>query len=237
MPTVAVLGCGVDVVFPKTNRKLFEKIEGNGCLISEYPPGTPSLPWHFPERNRIISGLSNGILVVEAPEKSGALITARTALEQGRDVFAVPGAVNSFASTGSNGLLREGAGAVLSGWDILKDYETQFPGVRQRQPTHKIPDAQQIFRVATEIQLPVCDKNSVDNSALNAYSDQGSGANENDTLTQKLLKCIGPEPVSVDDVIAQVQAPAAEVLSVLTKMALMGKILNHPGRMVSLKRK
>jgi len=237
VPTVAVLGCGVDVVFPKTNRKLFEKIEGNGCLISEYPPGTPSLPWHFPERNRIISGLSNGILVVEAPEKSGALITARTALEQGRDVFAVPGAVNSFASTGSNGLLREGAGAVLSGWDILKDYETQFPGVRQRQPTHKIPDAQQIFRVATEIQLPVCDKNSVDNSALNAYSDQGSGANENDTLTQKLLKCIGPEPVSVDDVIAQVQAPAAEVLSVLTKMALMGKILNHPGRMVSLKRK
>ena len=91
---VAVLGCGVDVVFPASNRKLFEKIVEQGCLLSEYPPGTEPRSWHFPERNRIISGLSNGVLVIEAPAKSGALITAREAMEQGRDVFAVPGNIN-----------------------------------------------------------------------------------------------------------------------------------------------
>ena len=235
--TVAVLGCGVDVVFPKTNRKLLERIEENGCLLSEYPPGTPSLPWHFPERNRIISGLSHGILVVEAPKKSGALITAKIALEQDRDVFAVPGAVNNYASAGSNALLCEGAGAVLSGWDILKGYASRYPSVKQCQPTQKIPDVQRFSKVAAEIRLPDCDKKCVDNSAVNAYSDQDSEATGNDPLTQKLLQCIGLEPVPVDDVIAQVQAPAAEVLGKLTKMALSGKITNHPGRMVSLKRK
>ena len=104
-PVVGVLGCGVDVVSPHSNRKLFERIVADGCLISEYPPGTEPKPWHFPARNRIISGVSNGTLVVEAPKVSGALITARHALEQGRDVFVVPGNINSPTCEGSNTLL------------------------------------------------------------------------------------------------------------------------------------
>ena len=236
-PTVAVLGCGVDVVFPAANRRLFEQIAEKGCLISEYPPGTQARAWHFPERNRIISGLSHGILVVEAPEKSGALITARRAMEQGRDVFAVPGSVNSPICAGSNALLREGAAPVLSGWDMLKDYTAQFPGVKQRQPVNKMVKYAQMLRLANKPERPVCDKNSVDNSDCSAYSDQDSAPNEPDSLTRQLLECLSTEPVPVDDVIARVEAPAAQVLSALTKMALLGKVLNHPGRMVSLKRK
>ena len=236
-PTVAVLGCGVDVVFPASNRKLFEKIGKNGCLISEYPPGTTARSWHFPERNRIISGISHGILVVEAPEKSGALITAKTAMEQGRDVFTVPGSINSSVCAGSNRLLREGAFAALSGWDVLQDYAAQFPDVTRCEPTAFKPDSQPVLQVASQVVLPDCDKNSIDNSALYAYSDQSVGAKSDDPLTQKLMDCLGTEPVPVDDVIARVDAPAAEILSVLTKMALLGTVINHPGRMVSLKRK
>lgn len=235
-PTVVVLGCGVDVVFPAANRRLFESVEKNGCLLSEYPPGTSPMPWHFPERNRIISGLSDAILVVEAPEKSGALITARSAMEQGRDVFVVPGSINSAVCAGSNALLREGAMAALSGWDILKDYEMQYPNVKQRQPVSKIPEISQMLWLANKPELPAYDKKSVDNSPSNAYSDQ-SGAVETDSLSQRLLDCLTVEPIPVDDVIARVEAPAAEVLSALTKMALLGTVLNHPGRMVSLKRK
>ena len=88
--TVGVLGCGADIVYPRSNRALFRDMEAYGCILSEFPPGQPATKWTFPMRNRIISGLSCGVLVVEAPEKSGALITARLALEQGRDVFAVP---------------------------------------------------------------------------------------------------------------------------------------------------
>lgn len=236
-PTVAVLGCGVDVVFPASNRKLFEKIENNGCLISEYPPGTTARSWHFPQRNRIISGISHGILVAEAPEKSGALITAKTAMEQGRDVFTVPGSINSSACAGSNRLLREGAFAALSGWDVIQDYAAQFPDVTQCKPTLPKPDAQPVRKVASKVVLPVCDKNSVDNFDHKAYSDQSSGPKSDDPLTQTLLDCLGTEPVPVDDVIARVDAPAAEILSALTKMALFGTVISHPGRMVSLKRK
>ena len=158
-------------------------------------------------------------------------------MEQGRDVFAVPGAINSPVCAGSNALLRDGAVAVLSGWDMLKDYTAQFPNVKQRKPVNKMPEFAQMLRLANKPELPVCDKNSVDNSDGNAYSDQSGGAEQTGSLTQKLLDLLSTEPVPVDDVIAALQAPAAEVLSTLTKMALMGTVLNHPGRMVSLKRK
>ena len=127
-PVVGVLGCGVDIIYPVSNRALFEDVERYGCIFSELPPGTQPTRWTFPRRNRIISGLSCGILVVEAPEKSGALITARLAADQGRDVFVVPGNIDNDACTGSNRLLRDGAIAVGCGWDVLSEYELQFPG-------------------------------------------------------------------------------------------------------------
>ena len=128
-PPVAVFACGVDVDYPAANRSLFEDLRTNGCVMSELPPGTPPLPEHFPSRNRILSGLALGSVVVEAPEKSGALITANTALEQGRDVFAVPGPIDAPMSRGCNRLIADGAAALITdSWDVLREYEQMFPG-------------------------------------------------------------------------------------------------------------
>lgn len=120
--TFAVLGCGVDVSYPAENKRLLEKIAEQGAVISEHPPGTPPLPGFFPARNRIISGLSRGVVVVEAAEKSGALITADFALEEGRDVFAVPGSIFSETSRGTHRLIKQGAKLVERAADILEEY-------------------------------------------------------------------------------------------------------------------
>ncbi len=118
--TVAVLGSGVDVAYPRENEHLYRAIAETGAVVSEYPMGTEPSSYNFPARNRIISGLSDGVLVVEAQPKSGSLITARMALEQGRDVYAVPGSVYSFKSRGPHGLIRSGALLVESASDILE---------------------------------------------------------------------------------------------------------------------
>ncbi|MHB8896336.1 MAG: DNA-processing protein DprA [Candidatus Geothermincolia bacterium] len=120
-PTVAVLGCGVDVVYPRSNARLYERIKENGALLSEYFPGTEPRPFHFPARNRIIAGLSRAVIVVEASEKSGALITADFALAEGRDVMAVPGQVFSANSKGTHILIRSGAALVASPNDVLAE--------------------------------------------------------------------------------------------------------------------
>lgn len=120
--TVAVLGCGVDVVYPSENAELMNEIIENGSVISEYPPGTEPKRTNFPQRNRIISALSRGVLVVEAPKKSGALITANYALEQGKDIFAVPGSIFKDSCSGTNELLSTCAKAVSSAEDILCEY-------------------------------------------------------------------------------------------------------------------
>jgi len=117
--TLAVLGCGVDVCYPAENRRLYDEIARTGAVLSEYAPGTGPDSYHFPARNRIISGLARGILVVEASPKSGSLITARLALEQGRDVFAVPGSIYSFKARGAHELIRSGAALVDSAQDII----------------------------------------------------------------------------------------------------------------------
>lgn len=120
--TFAVLGCGVDVCYPKEHKGLYMDIlEHEGGILSEFPPGAQPLSFHFPRRNRIISGLSDGVLVIEAKEKSGSLITADLALEQGRDVWALPGPLNSELSRGCNWLIRQGAGILISPEILLED--------------------------------------------------------------------------------------------------------------------
>jgi DNA processing protein len=123
-PTLGVLGCGIDVVYPKSNRSLFQSVRRHGALVSEYYLGEAPLAWRFPARNRIIAGLAGTVVVVEAPEQSGALITARHALDAGRDVWAVPGPPGVRECRGSNGLLADGAGVL---WDIPEFVNAMAP--------------------------------------------------------------------------------------------------------------
>lgn len=240
--TVAVLGCGADVVYPKNNKKLFDRIVQNGCLISEYLPGTEPRPWQFPERNRIISGLSNGVLVIEAPEKSGALITARRAFEQGRDVFAVPGNIDIDTFAGSNALLQDCAAAALSGWDVMKDYASQYPDiVEKREPVIRA-DADTVSPQQMQLQgreagpSPDADKKYIDNPKPSAYIDLGKILSQLDPEERQIVACLDSTPRPVDEVIAQAGLPAGKVLSALTRLALKGVVTNHPGRLVSAKK-
>jgi DNA processing protein len=120
--TIGVLGTGIDIVYPESKRELFERVKENGCIVSEFSLGTRPTKWTFPKRNRIIAGLSMGVVVVEASQKSGSLITARLALEEGREVFAVPGSIFSETSEGTNYLIRQGAKCVSSGDDVLEEF-------------------------------------------------------------------------------------------------------------------
>ncbi len=121
--TVAVIGTGADIVYPARNRNLAHQIADQGCIVSEYPLGTPAIASNFPRRNRLISGLSQGVLVIEAAAQSGSLITARLATEQGRDVFAIPGSIHSPLSKGSHLLIKQGAKLVESAQDILEEFD------------------------------------------------------------------------------------------------------------------
>lgn len=124
---VGVLGCGLDVVYPPENKSIIDDVATVGAIVTEYPPGTEAFGKNFPQRNRIMSGMSLGAVVIEAPKKSGALITAGLALEQGRDVFVVPGNADADACVGSNRLLREGGIPIVSGFDILDEYRGLYP--------------------------------------------------------------------------------------------------------------
>ena len=127
--TIAVLGCGIDVVYPPENGKLMRAICENGAVVSEYPPLSQALRTHFPERNRIIAALSDSILVTQAPEKSGALITARRATELGKTIFAVPGSIYKFKNKGTNNLIKQGAAAVTNASDIIGLYRNELENI------------------------------------------------------------------------------------------------------------
>lgn len=134
--TVAVLGCGIDIMYPREHTKLREIIKQNGAVITEYPPSTSPMPGNFPIRNRIISGLGQGTVVVDADLGSGALITAKKAILQGRDIYAVPGNIDAQNTSGTNSLIRDGAQAVLCGADIIKNYSYMFGEVLNMQRLH-----------------------------------------------------------------------------------------------------
>ena len=132
--TIGVLGCGIDIIYPPENRELFHRVAAQGAVLSEFPLGTPPDSDHFPIRNRIISGLSLGVAVVEATLRSGSLITARFALDQGRDVYAIPGNVDSARSEGTNRLIKEGAKLVTRAEDILEEILPQQAPMPQEAP-------------------------------------------------------------------------------------------------------
>lgn len=138
-PVVSVLGNGHDVIYPKEHRQLYEDVARCGLLLSEYPPGTRPYGYNFPDRNRILSGISVGVVVVESPQKGGSLITANSAVEQNRDVFAVPGRVTDWNSAGTNDLILQGAKITLNAENILSEFRTRFPN-RLRPAADDWPD-------------------------------------------------------------------------------------------------
>jgi DNA processing protein len=145
--TIAVLGSGVDVVYPPENRRLALEIAGAGAIVSQFPMGTPPLPHHFPARNRIIAGLTLGTVVVEAAERSGALITARCAGELGREVYAVPGNVSLPGSQGTNGLIQDGA-KLVQGWeDVVAEWPADW-----RRALREVPLTSAGDRAATAVE-------------------------------------------------------------------------------------
>jgi len=198
--TFAVLGCGIDQTYPPEHLKLRERIEQNGAIISEFPMGASPQPYHFPQRNRIISGLSLGVIVTEATSKSGSLITARMALEQNREVFAVPGNVTHPLSHGPHRLIQQGAKLIEKPWDIVEEIlsmlEPSF--CDQLQTPQQLEDSQ--------------------------HSSIKLGPEE-----QHLFERIPLEPVALDELIAQGSYSSSEVMSILLSLEIKGLIKQIPG--------
>lgn len=232
--TVGVLGCGVDVVYPAKNKRLFEEVAIRGCLISEYPPKTQGNAWQFPRRNRIISGISDGLLVVEAPYKSGALISAKHAHDQGREVFAVPGNVDEPACAGSNALLQDFALPALSGWDVVKEFRDLYPGKISRK------DAPAVMKQPETIpemkpQMEATDKKSIDNKEKSTYSVVNNPAVALNDQEKAVFEILSREAMAVDAVIEAAGMSAGTVKAILTRLTIKGLVKNHPGGRISLK--
>ena len=243
-PVVGVLGNGLDVIYPRSNRDLYRDVACRGCLISEFPPGTPPLGRNFPRRNRIISGLCCGVVVVEAPEKSGALITAQLALDQGRDVFAVPGNVDAACSAGSNGLLREGAIVAQSGWDVMEEYQSLFPEkvgpwsgktLLSSYPRELAELREPPYHFAQE--TPINSEKNVDNEDGKPYRELQELMSTLSDDERAVTSCLTDALRHVDDVIAGSGLPAARVLASLTLLEVKGLVVRHPGKFYSLARR
>ena len=215
----AVLGNGLDVVYPPENRYLYEDVAAAGALVSEYPPGTSPEARHFPVRNRIMSGLCVATLVVEAPARSGALITAGTALEQGRDVFAVPGPIDAPASVGCNRLIRDGAGLVTDAWDILGEYEPRFPDKLRREGAKETPAVLGYQARQKTEPKPVPPSVSISRNDYSLTDDQ-----------IRLLRALTEEPMLVDDLIELTEIPTRRVLSALTVLEIEHLVTQHSGK-------
>ena len=253
MPVVGVLGCGADVVYPASNRSLFADVEANGCLLTEFPPGTPPAKWNFPRRNRIMSGLSCGVLVVEAPERSGALSTARHAADQGRDVFVVPGNIDVDTCKGSNALLRDGGILASSGWDVVSEYEAQFPGkIHNRcKPGHQLSYPDELEQTHQEAEKPLPKvaqkprflekrktkaKKEIDNGDASPYIDAEEALPALSQREENMVALLKQGIDLVDDLIVEAGEPAGLVLATLTLLEVKGVIARLPGKRVTLKK-
>ncbi|HML10758.1 MAG TPA: DNA-processing protein DprA, partial [Stellaceae bacterium] len=211
--SVAVVAGGIDVVYPPENHGLYDALARDGAIVAELPLGIEPQARHFPRRNRIISGLSLGIVVVEAAAKSGSLITARFALEQGREVFAVPGSPLDPRSRGCNDLLRNGATLTETASDII----TQLGPLLQGAPLP--PRAVRSQRDPPLIAAPL--------------PGPASATIDGEAGLELILEKLSPTPVAVDELVRQCQLSAAAVATLLLELELAGRIERHPGNLVS----
>ncbi len=199
--TLAVLGCGIDVAYPRPHADLRKKVVEKGALLSEFLLGTPPAPAHFPQRNRIISGLSLGVVVVEAAHRSGSLITARFALEQGREVFAVPGMARHFRSVGPHGLLKQGAKLVESAEDILEEIRP-------------------LLRTAAPDCSPAGATAPADVDATLGLSTEETG----------IVRVLGSNPVHIDEIARMTALPASQLSALLVGLELRGLVRQLVGK-------
>lgn len=244
--TVAVLGCGIDVPYPKQNAQLLEQIAQHGGVISEYPPGTQPASENFPTRNRIISGLSLGVAVVEAGVHSGSLITANLALEQGRDIFTVPNSVFSDRSAGSLKLLRDGAIPVGCAYDILVEYKDiygdkitidalpkRYYGSRMFELDEippKTPPKKRAPKAAEQKQLTIGDitapqKPEVKKEPLPEYISQNA---------VKVYGILSADKIHLDEISARLSLTASQVLAAITELEIEELVTSYAGRFYSV---
>jgi len=205
--TVAVIGTGADIVYPARNRGLAHRIVAAGCIVSEYPLGMPGIAANFPRRNRIISGLASGVLVVEAAAQSGSLITARMAAEQGRDVFAIPGSIHSPLSKGCHYLIKQGAKLVESAQDILEE----MVSYRARAGSGS----------SASVSMS-CD-------AITQAATRDCGGNVPGTVKDQLLAALGFDPASLDMLAARSGIDIAQLNAQLLALELEGVVEMLPG--------
>jgi DNA processing protein len=200
-PTMAVLGSGIDLFHPSTNRALITRVAAAGAVVSEYPPGTPAEPWRFPARNRLVAALSRGVVIVEGAPGSGSMITAEFALELGREVFAVPGPVTSPLAAVPNQLIREGAALARGAEDVLEVLGLEAPGTLKTEP------------------------------GIGAASEPASGsAGSLPEAERRTLEAVAGHPVTVDEVAAHSGLPVGEALSALVALELRGLVREVAGR-------
>ena len=227
---IGVMGCGVDVAYPASNRNLYRDVVYHGCLLSEYPPGTKPKPEFFPVRNRILSGLSHGVVVVEAPEKSGALITAQRALDQGRDVFTLPGNVGVKSFGGNLALLREGAVLVRDTQDILQEYLAIFPDILRKSEAFEKEQQEQPHEVMVAQPAPSMPqtKNPEPKPILPKMP---GGLSEDEEIIVKLLM---KQTLDPDAIVDETQLPTGRVLAALTLLEVKGIVRRLPARRFAL---
>lgn len=224
--TAAVVAGGVDIVFPPENADLYRAIAEHGAVVAELAPGTEPKARHFPRRNRIIAGLSAGVVVVEAALRSGSLLTAKMAFDENREVFAVPGSPLDPRCRGSNDLLRQRAHLTEGVQDVVEILRAQFdlrPPSRPTVAPAVRPEVRRAPAVATAPE-PIVVPRTVGNAGESEAADPA----------ERVVEALGPTPVTVDELVRRCQLSAASVTSVLLELELSGRVERHPGQRVSL---
>lgn len=230
---IGVLGTGVDITYPSWNRSLQNSVGEKGLLLSEYPPGTKASRGSFPARNRIISGISLGVAVIEAPLKSGSLITASRAAEQDRDIFVVPGNIDLHGFVGSNELIRDGACLLSSGWDILNQYEWRFPdkisgipgkpaGIQPHNDKRNGPSGE------------ISSKKVVDNKRSMEYIDLKEDLKLFSEDEKKVITALSDKMLHIDEIITSSGLQADRMLAALTQLELNGYVTAAEGKRFAL---